>query len=179
VQLRLVPFTREEHLDATVAALLRVRESDPSYPPPVDVEAGEESFGDWLLADEVESRWAATVDGRVVGHVAVSLPHDYILRFLSTSTESAPPADRLREVVKLFVDPTARRKGTGEALLSRAVTAIREQQRVPVLAVVSSSEAARRLYARNALTELGTFDGVHGRNHVFLGTATPAESSTE
>jgi GNAT superfamily N-acetyltransferase len=168
MRVSVVPFNREAHLDQTVQVLLRVRAADPSYPPPVDVEATAEAFAGWLLADDVISRWVALSDDRVVGHVALAEAHDYLLDFLGGTEFRELAGEGLCEISKLFVDPDVQRNGAGGALLATALDSAAELDRVAVLAVVAASEAARRLYARSSLTEIGTFDGIHGENHVFI-----------
>lgn len=173
MQVHVVPFHQETHLDETVQVLLSVRNSDPTYPPQVDVNYGAELFAEWLLKGEVISRWVAVADGDVVGHVAISAPHDYMIRFLSQTSYRTLPADALCEIVKLFVDPNFQRHGAGRLLLSHALHSAALLGRVPVLAVVSSSKSARRLYSQSALQEIGTFDGIHGTNYVFINANDP------
>ena len=168
MQLQVVPYSPADHLSQTVEMLLNVRRADPTYPPSVDAEFTALAFEHWLIVDKVLARWVALSGTKVVGHIALAEPHDYISSFFSSPQCVAMQHEPLGEIVKFFVDPSQQGRGVGATLLRHTIDSAWELGRQPVLAVVSESRAARRLYARMGLTELGIFDGIHGRNHVFL-----------
>ena len=159
----ILPFHHSAHFNELVDILFRVRTADPTYPPAQDADASVESFGSWLLQGPVIERWVAVVDGRVVGHVALADAHSYLTNYLDD-----PTLDGLCEVNQLFVDSEMRGHGTGLLLVEHVLAAAAELQRPVGLAVVAESLAARRLYARSGLTEVGAFEGRHGTNYVFL-----------
>lgn len=168
-----VPFVASDHLRETVAVLHRVRAADPNYPPPTDAEDSPTSLSRWLLDEggSYLSRWAALVGDRVVGHVSVSLPHDYILKFLRSIEYQLTKIDQLCEVTKFFVDPTVQRLGVGSRLFFQACQFASQERRTPVLAVVDTSVDARHFYRHSGMEDLGVFEGFHGTNHVFGPTA--------
>lgn len=163
-------FSHEHHLDDTVRVLLRVRAADPNYPSPVDASPNGSSFTEWLMSGKVIGRWVALLGGRVVGHVALTEPHDYLAQFLAGTAYAGLRSKDLCEVSKLFVDPDSQRSGVGGALLSHMFEVARSLDRVLALAVVSTSDSALRLYSQSALQDIGTFQGIHGTNHVFIDT---------
>jgi|GEM_PF-5855007 len=97
-----VPFVEAEHEAGAVAALLRVRRVDPSYPPARDADPTFESFRAWLESEPVLARWVALAEGSVVGHVQVTVAHKYLVDHLATTRTGDR---RYAEIGKLFVDP--------------------------------------------------------------------------
>ena len=166
-QVEIVPFYKSTHIVDTVNVLLNVCKTDPSYPPLQDAKRTPESFADWLIREPVLSRWVATVGGEVIGHIAIANPHLYIMNFLNSIDYDITTSDKLGEIIKFFVHPAARQNGVGESLLAHALISLRNMQLQPVLAVVSDSRSARRLYAHIGMKQLGYFEGIHGLNFVF------------
>jgi len=165
MDVRLEPFVAADHLTDTAGVLQRLRRVHPYYPPPADATNEIASLAAWLDdGDSYLARWVAVRGDVVVGHIAVTAPHDYILNFLDASKD-------LAEITKFFVDPAAQRDGVGALLFTRARDFIRESGSVPVLAVVSTSSDALNFYPKNGMRELGFFEGVHGTNYVFGGEA--------
>jgi GNAT superfamily N-acetyltransferase len=165
---RVVPFVEDEHREGAVAALLRVRKADPSYPPPQDADPTYESLSSWLQNEPVLARWVAVLNGSVTGHVQVSAAHKYLLDHLATDLARCRP---FAEIGKLFVAPDTQNVGIGTALLYRACEFAVSQGMRPALAVLPTSVAAIRLYRRSGMECAGTFIGVHGENLVMLGPA--------
>jgi len=122
------------------------------------------TYSQWLESSDtaVWARWVAVLGGRVVGHVAVCEPHGY-LRHLTDHLEILEDRPPL-EISRLFVDPRLQGRGVGAQLLSRANSFIQEFGSTPVLAVLTESEAALRLYERTGWREGARFDGVQGMN---------------
>jgi GNAT superfamily N-acetyltransferase len=98
--------------------------------------------------------WVAELDGRVVGHVAVTgaEPSDEAEGWSRATGRSL---DELATVAVLFVDHTVTGRGVGGALLTAAVEHIRSLGRVPVLDVVQESPDAVRLYERHGWQVVG------------------------
>lgn len=160
-------FVPALHTAAAVEILLHVRDVDPTYPPPIDVAYGSEPFREWLMDTPMLGRWVATIGGEVIGHIAVTEAHSYLLEFLKQEAYAAVRETKLAELTKLFVDTRGQHRGIGQLLLHHALAFTRESHRTALLAVIKTSTAARRLYERNHLTLLGDFTGTHGVNYVY------------
>ena len=93
----------------------------------------------WLSPPGLLGAWIATVDGRLLGHVALT-------------GDGADGA----EVGRLFVTPEARGEGMAVVLLEAATRHARTPGRRVELRVVEDSTAAIRLYERLGWTLLGT-----------------------
>ena len=104
-------------------------------------------------ADE-DTAWTAELDGRVVGHVAVSRVEPGLEADLWTAG-TGRPREELAAVAVLFVDHTVQGRGVGRALLSTAVAAIRGSGRIPVLDVVQETTSAVELYRRTGWQVVG------------------------
>lgn len=165
--IEIVEFT-SEHLAGAVAALLRVRESDSTYPPQQDAEATVESFSEWLLNAPVLQRWVALVDGVVAGHVLLTPAHEYLTDFLDTKKYPTTHERGFAEIAKFFVSPDFQGHGLGDLLFRTACAVSEDLLMQPGLAVVSTSEKAVRFYAHHGMHKIGSFHGIHGVNHVFM-----------
>ncbi len=102
----------------------------------------------WLTPHGLIGAWvsaSAREDSTVIGHVALTEVKrdaaDYATwgRVLGTDVSAA-------SLTRLFVDPDQRGRGTGRALVSRAVASARASGHLPVLDVVDSDVSAIRLY---------------------------------
>jgi GNAT superfamily N-acetyltransferase len=147
--LKVVPFLPEAHLQGAVEALLRLCRSEGLYPHPL-------------------GRWVALIDGQVAGHISITAPHPYLIGALDSMDQESAAPDGFCEVSKFFVDPSVQGRGTGTALFETAFRFARNEGLQPALAVVDTSLAARRFYAHHGMTEAGSFQGVHGKNFVFV-----------
>lgn len=145
-----------------------VRKEDPSYPPPIDVAPDPNSLKDWLFAENGISRWVAIQGSRVIGHVQLIEPNDYLLENLPTVADRDKPCDRYGEIAKLFVDPRSQMAGVGRQLLMTCCRYSWHLNRQPALAVVTSSTSAVNLYMRSGMRQVGHFAGRHGENLVFI-----------
>jgi GNAT superfamily N-acetyltransferase len=138
----------EEDLDALAIMAAEVQQRD-GYPVrfSLDLRAFVETPG--ALA-----AWVAEDNrGAVVGHVALN-------------PRSSPPVvaracevlghDRIGVVARLLVTPAARRTGIAAVLLRTAADDARARGLHPVLDVVATSEAPRRLYEREGWRHVGT-----------------------
>lgn len=164
--LEVVPFT-PDHLEPLAEALLRVRVSDPTYPPQHDATPTVESFADWLMSEQVLGRWVAVADGMPVGHISITAAHPYLRNAFAVLDYPAAAVNGFCEVSKFFTDPVYQGLGVGSALFCPALAAGRAAGFHPALAVIDTSYAARTFYAAKGLREVGSFTGIHGLNYVF------------
>jgi GNAT superfamily N-acetyltransferase len=168
------------NLEQAAEVLLRLRKIDAELPPnsidaalsePIDTFGGRQSrlsaYREWLASEPVLRRWVACMGRRVVGHVQVTEPHDYLRRYLLSAIGARDPASML-ELGRLFVDPDLQGRGIARDLLKPACQFIVEQERSPILAVLEGSARAISLYESSGWYIDGDFDGVQGRNLVMM-----------
>jgi GNAT superfamily N-acetyltransferase len=138
--------TEPADLDGCVAMLRRVHEIN-GYPSrwPADP-------GPWLTPAGQVAAWVAEVDGQLAGHVGLvqGVPTPCLLR----ATGRDP--GELGGIVRLFVDPAARRQGLARGLLDVAAAHARASDLVPVLDAVADSAPAIALYERAGWRLAGT-----------------------
>jgi GNAT superfamily N-acetyltransferase len=166
VSLAIAPFDEDRHLDQTLLALQSVKRAH-TYPPDRDCDDTLASLRAWLLEEVPLHSWVALVDEAPVGFVQVTEPHDYMVRHL-TAWGYSSLADGFAEIGKFFVDPAQQRGGVGAMLLAEACTVSWSEMRQPALAVVTTSTSAMRLYEQEGMRLLGSFQGVHGENWVYV-----------
>ena len=163
----IVPFS-STHLLKTVDLLLEVRNVDGTYPPAVDAENTVSGFSRWLMSEETVGRWVALMDGDVAGHISLTPAHGYLTQSLDDLGYVGIEGRSFCEVSKFFVDPQVQRQGVGAKLFDYAIEQGWALGLQPALAVIDTSYAARRFYARKGMLEVGSFHGVHGENFVFV-----------
>lgn len=113
---------------------------------------------DWLARPTQLAAWVAELDGRIVGHLALSpAGADDVAPALWSSRAGTAVADT-GVLSRLFVSPAARGHGIGALLMSQAVRAARERGLHPVLDVVASDSAAAALYERLGWSLLAVVD---------------------
>ena len=159
----IVSYEADVHEAQAVEVLLRLRGAGLDYPPRGDAPDTSSGLRSWLVGESVLGRWVAVEDDVVVGHVQLTVPHDYLIRHFS---DHGKTASAIAEVGKLWVAPEAQGRGIGHELLVEASTASLSMNRVAVLAVLPASESAIRLYRRAGWSDAGSFEGVHGHNLV-------------
>jgi GNAT superfamily N-acetyltransferase len=154
----------EDDLEPLVGALALVAEAD-AYPTrwPADPVG-------WIRSRDIIGAWVADEGGDLVGHVSLRLPGDHMpvrmWRACGGTGECAV-------VSRLFVVPSAQRRGLGLALLEAARARAAELDRRPVLDVRDDNRAAIALYRRLGWTDLGSYeerfdgDGPIERLHCF------------
>ena len=98
--------------------------------------------------------WVAELDGRVVGHVAVTAVQPGLEGDI-WSAGTGRPVEQLASVSVLFVDHTLSGRGVGSALLDAAVGSIRVAGLTPVLDVVQETAPAVGLYRRRGWQVVG------------------------
>lgn len=169
--IRIVSFDAAVHLNQTVNVLMRMRTIDPLYPPPIDAATNLKSLTQWLIEDGVLGRWVAIHNEQVVGHLSVLSPHNYLYDFFSEHSISSPAENGFCEISKFFIDPSQRKQGIGRLLFKKAQDFAASREVQLALAVIDSSTAARSFYNAVGLNEVGVFTGIHGINHVFIGSS--------
>ena len=146
-------------LSAAAAALVEVHRSD-GYP----VE-GVDDPSAWLVTPHQLGAWVAELDGRIVGHVALSEPQpDDAAAAMWTSTPTGA-GDHVAVLGRLFILPDARGHALGEQLVHAATNYGREHGRRLVLDVMTKDTAAVRLYERLGWTRIGTTVHDDGHGH--------------
>ena len=142
VQMRM---RREDDLASCVATLRGIHNVSgyPAHWP--DDPAG------WLCPPGLMAAWVAEQDGVVVGHVGLvrGAQADCLLR------ATGRDAHELAGVVRLFVDPAARRMGHARELLDTAVAHAVSGNLVAVLDVVDGARAAIALYEQSGWRLVG------------------------
>lgn len=165
--LQIIEF-QEAHTPSAVEGLLKVREEDPTYPPPHDADATVEDFTSWLFNDSPLFRFAAIHGGVVAGHISVVPAHDYLLNYCAKQNYISDKPNGLAEIGKFFVNPDYQKHGVGDLLFAHVFKVLRENDYQPALAVISTSTKAIRFYRKHGMQELGSFVGIHGKNFVFV-----------
>ncbi|MGW6743495.1 GNAT family N-acetyltransferase [Streptomyces sp. NPDC055025] len=109
-----------------------------------------ESAADWLAGPTQLAAWVAELDGRIVGHAALTpAGADDVAPALWSSRTGTPVTDTV-VLGRLFVARSARGHGIGGLLMSQAAREARERGLHPVLDVVAcdTAAAAAALYER-------------------------------
>lgn len=176
--LTIVPFEFSDHFEGAVDILVRMRQLDDTYPPMRDAGGDRASLGNWLFDEVPVQRWVGMDGGKVVGHITVGDPHSYLTEFLTNGSFTAAEISGLSEVGKFFVDPDQQGTGVGYKVFKFVVSNLLESEKRPVLAVLSGSTAAIRFYERFGMNRAGSFVGVHGENHVYVGVSTSNGNET-
>lgn len=115
----------------------------------------------WLAPSGALGQWTALLDGKPVGHVAVTRP---------TSTDTAPAMLAERErislaevavLARLFILPSARRQSLASKLVETAEKAASALGLRLTLDVMEKDQKAISLYLRRGWVELGNFRHAH------------------
>jgi GNAT superfamily N-acetyltransferase len=106
----------------------------------------------WLDPASLVAAWVAETRGLISGHVAL-VPGAQALCLLRATGRDP---DQLGRVVRLFVDPAARRQGLARGLLEAATEHAREHGLQPVLNVMADGHAAIALYERSGWKLVGS-----------------------
>ncbi|WP_105972023.1 GNAT family N-acetyltransferase [Streptomyces geranii] len=143
---RIRPRT-EADLDACVRVLATVHERN-AYPVnwPTDPPG-------WLTPDALLAAWVAEGENGesgegILGHIVLSRSGE------GDAAAALWTGGPTAVVNRLYVDPAARGRGVGAALLARAVTEAGSRSLHPVLDVASTDTAAAALYERQSWTLL-------------------------
>jgi GNAT superfamily N-acetyltransferase len=132
---------RPDEIDACVEVLAAVHAADgyplywPADPP------------NWLTPNNLLVAWVAEDRRTLLGHVALcSAVGDAAAPLWSTA--SGLPPEQIAVVAKLFVAPSARGRGLGEALLVKACAEARRRGLLPALEVLDHDRGAIAFYER-------------------------------
>jgi len=171
IQCTIAPFVRDEHLQQAITCIMKVRVKDPTYPPQIDVpDLVSSVFKNWLISEDVTHRWVALVNNEVVGHISLVKGHEYLTEHLAANGE-VPYTDKgYLEIGKFFINPSFQGHGIGTKLLQHAITTSLEEGFTPALAVISTSTKAIEVYKKENMKPVGYFDGIHGKNFIFVGS---------
>jgi GNAT superfamily N-acetyltransferase len=106
----------------------------------------------WITPAGLEAAWVAVHDDSIVGHVALVRGMNASCLLHATGRD----ASELGGIVRLFVDPSARRVGCARELLEAATSYAVAQGLQPVLDVVDDGLAAIALYEGAGWQLVGT-----------------------
>ena len=98
----------------------------------------------WLSPAKVVGAWVAEQDGAIIGHIGMYSPVNLPLLSAACGRVGA----ELAAITRLFVDPTARGTGGGQALLETATARACELGVTSVLDVTATGTSAIALYER-------------------------------
>lgn len=138
------------------AALVEVHATD-GYP----VE-GVDHAEAWLTSSALLHAWVGELDGRIVGHVAISRPQpdDAAVAMWTETPEGS--GDNVAVLGRLFVLDAARGQSLGEKLMRAATAYARDHDLRLVLDVMAKDAAATRLYERLGWRRIGTAQHADG-----------------
>lgn len=154
-------------LPAAAKALVNVHETD-GYP----VEGVSDPEG-WLQSDALLTAFVAELDGRIVGHVAITRPQN---GDAAAELYHAAPGESIAMLGRLFVVSDARGVGAARQLMGAAAKFARDRRMRLLLDVMEKDKAAIRLYERLGWTRLGAteHDAGDGRSVPALAMLSPA-----
>lgn len=104
----------------------------------------------WLTDPHLLRAWVVELEGRIVGHVAVSEPQSG-----DAAAAMWPGVGEVVVLGRLFVVASARGRGLGEQLVDHATAYGRERGQRLVLDVMTKDDAAIALYRRLGWQRLG------------------------
>lgn len=113
---------------------------------------------EWIAEAAALGAWVAELDGRLVGHIGLSLSEAGDLAPALWGKRNGVGPERAAVVSRLFVAPGARGHGIGALLIGRAEREARQRGLHPVLDVVASDTAATALYERLGWERLATVE---------------------
>lgn len=93
---------------------------------------------------------------------------DYISEFLYAEDYRSTHQRGLSEIGKFYIDPSFQGQGVSDLLFQTACELSEELLMQPGLSVASTSAKAVRFYNRHGMHKVGSFNGYHGINHVFV-----------
>ena len=112
----------------------------------------------WVSLQDPVGQWTASVDGRPVGHVALSRAANAteIMRLIRELDDT--PLDQISIVSRLFVHPDFRGIGLASQLMDEAENLALNVSRLVVLEVLEKDGAARKLYESRGWYEVGKIE---------------------
>ncbi|MFE9443551.1 GNAT family N-acetyltransferase [Streptomyces sp. NPDC006602] len=139
-------------IDECVRVLAQVHDGD-GYPV-----NWPERPGEWLTEPVQFASWVAELDGRIVGHIALSGSGAGDVAPAQWSSLEGKPIESTAVVSRLFVSPAARGHGIGALLVAEVGREAQKRDLHPVLDVVATDTAAAALYERMGWRLLATVD---------------------
>ncbi|MFD7164902.1 GNAT family N-acetyltransferase [Streptomyces violascens] len=146
---------RAEDLADAAAALIEVHSTD-GYP--VEGVADPEA---WLSPPQLLKAWVAELEGRVVGHVAISRPDGEEAVRIWTDRAHVPDS-QVAVLARLFVVREARGNDVGRWLMAAATASAQMDGLRLVLDVMVKDTAAIRLYERLGWKRIGMAKHAYG-----------------
>ena len=169
-----VRFNPVFHRLAAAETLLAVQDDSGTYPPVREAARDRDAFALWLTGEPALGQWVAiAADGRVAGHVKVSVLHPQLGAHLPIMGCSPVAVRGFCEIGRFFVHPDFQGHGVGRELFAAATGYAWDAGHQPALAVPGSALNARRFFAARGLRDAGTFDGLHGPTHVLVDETVP------
>jgi len=135
-----------------------------------------------VVSADALAAWVAEQAGDIVGHVALHRRTiDPVLALAGQALQQ--PVERLGVVARLFVGLSARRSGTGRALLEMASADAVARGLWPILDVATNLHAAIGLYETCGWTRLGAVtvrfaDSWSLDEYVYLGPLSPGPTAS-
>lgn len=166
--IEIVEFSKSEHLQESVNGIMEVNKSGEKYPPLHNAEPTSEFLTSWLMEEDTINRWVAVLDGNIAGHISTVKAHVYLTEHLKNAGIKFLNEKGVTEISKFFVNPLYQKHGAGKNLFAHAIDASKAEGYSVALAVISTSIDAIRFYQKAGLVSTGYFDGVDGRNYVFI-----------
>ncbi len=113
------------------------------------------TLADWQGERDTEERWR-----KRLSDVPLNLVAEWEAAPAGMASGTSPDGERSVELISMWVAPTARGRGVGDALVESVIEWAREQQASRVaLAVFASNERALALYRRHGFLDIGTANG--------------------
>ncbi len=158
--MEVVNYDERLHLEELTNVAYLMRHSETAYPPHEFCGESKPEVNEWLKNCHSHTRWVAVNDNKVIGHISLAKPEDYLSKFLHEHSFHS----EFDEVSKFFVHPEYRKTGAGRLLFAHALAS----SPIPkALAVLAGSIAARKFYVHHGMTEIGIYHGISGVNHIF------------
>lgn len=166
--IEIVRFAKSEHLQESVNGIMEVNKSGEKYPPLHNAEPTTAFLSSWLMEENAVNRWVAVLDGNVAGHISTVKAHPYLTGHLKNVGVEFLNKKGVAEISKFFVNPLYQKHGAGKRLFAHAIDVSKHEGYAVALAVISTSTDAIRFYQKAGLVGTGYFDGLDGRNYVFI-----------
>lgn len=161
------------HYDQLLECLEELQASKSSYPPRNTETNIQPTAAEWLQDEGEDSqRFVALLEGKVVGHICITAPHDYLVNFLRKENyiDKEITANHYTEIGTFFVSPNVQKHGVGHQLFAHILQESQTLGKTPALAVVEShdSHKATNLYEKHGMQNIGYFQGTHGKNLIYV-----------
>lgn len=163
--IEVVSYSKSKHLKALSSLTLSAYQTGELYPPRQDVKDEIKNHELWWENDETVKRFIILFENEVVGHIAFSNPHPYLVKQLNLANLEE---NDYFEVGKFFISKPYRKHGLGHTLLKVAEAEALMLNKKLALAVISTSTAAIKFYEEEKFNNINSFEGIHGLNHIYV-----------